>query len=112
VNGDGTLVGPDLSAPIGINLRKNPSTSVGARAVERRGEGLYGRSLGDCVARRPSICLSTVSLTKRDVADAGDHKGPLHSSTPRSPLQIARPLPVSVASPYLRLMPITADYEF
>jgi len=29
--------------PIGINRRKSPSPSVGARAVERRGEGLYGR---------------------------------------------------------------------
>ena len=34
--------------PIGINLTKNPSSSVGARAVKRRGEGLYGRPLYLC----------------------------------------------------------------
>ncbi len=29
--------------PTGINRRNSPSISVGARAVERRGEDLYGR---------------------------------------------------------------------
>jgi hypothetical protein len=73
MNAEGTPVGPDLSAP--HQPDKGPSTSVGARVVECSGEGLYGRSLGDCVVR--------VGL-----------------------------LPVSVASPYLGLMRITADDEF
>jgi len=53
---------------------------VGARVVERRGEGLYGRP-------PPCIYLPIVSLTKRNMADAGDHKGPLHPSRPPSPLR-------------------------
>jgi len=41
--------------------RHQPKTriqdSVGARVVERRGVGLYGRSLGDCVARGCRVML-------------------------------------------------------
>src|SRR6266446_7698384 len=32
-----------LALPIGINLTKSPSLSVGARVVRSGGEGLYGR---------------------------------------------------------------------
>src|SRR5229473_4273724 len=35
--------GAFLALPIGINLTKSPSTSVGARVVERGREGLDGR---------------------------------------------------------------------
>src|SRR6266567_2699227 len=40
---EGSQPGARKWRPIGINRRKSPSPSVGARAVERRGEGLYGR---------------------------------------------------------------------
>src|SRR5260221_11587230 len=38
------FVGADLSALIGINLRKSSSNSVGARAERGGGEGLYDRT--------------------------------------------------------------------
>jgi len=47
------------------------------RRGEGGGEGLYGRSLGVCVARARTSC---------DPA-TGDHKGPPHSTLPPSPLQ-------------------------
>src|SRR5438132_13773332 len=54
--------GARKGCPIGINRRKSPSTSVGARVVERRGEGLYGRSLGDCVARVAPIVWTNEAI--------------------------------------------------
>ena len=61
--------------------------SVGAWVVERRGVGLYGRSLGDCVARRAFLRRSpTFSSTVPGYA--GGHKGPhptQHHSRPYGP---------------------------
>jgi hypothetical protein len=67
---------------IGINLIKAHPSSVGARAVRGGGEGLYGRP------RAPASVLTQGSETRT----TGDHKGPLHPSTPRSPLRTMRPL--------------------
>src|SRR6266700_8319196 len=77
---EGSQPGDRKGRPIGINRRKSPAPSVGARVVERRGVGLYGRPLSlsmlpDCV------------ISPGDVADAGDHKGPPCAAPPPSPLR-------------------------
>src|SRR6266700_7659713 len=68
---------------IGINRRKSLSTSVGARAVKRRGEGLYGRPCGPC----PSVGYRW-DLSVNGTPGAGGHKGPhtTHAPTERSML--------------------------
>jgi hypothetical protein len=56
------------------------ATSVDAKEVEQRGEGLHGRP--------PSLPTPFDGLISQDDwADAGDHEGPPHSSSQPSPLQ-------------------------
>ncbi len=94
------LIAPtaDLSALIGITLRKIPSNSVGARAVRSGGVGLYGRP-------RPLHLAST--LGEHDYSPlAGDHKGP---PTPSSSALAPTDRAASCLAFRLRLMPIIAD---
>src|SRR5258708_13324148 len=64
------FVGADLSALIGINLRKSSSNSVGARAERGGGEGLYGRP-------RPVPCAPMWRNAITPPAP-GDHQSPLN----------------------------------
>src|SRR5260221_12893213 len=72
------LPGDRQGRQIGINRRKSLSTSVGARAVKRRGEGLYGRPCGPC----PSVGYRW-NLSVNGTPGAGGHKGP--PTTPPHP---------------------------
>src|SRR5713101_4897497 len=69
----------DLSALIGINLRKSSSPSVGAREVRSGGEGLDGRP-------RPGPCAHLWRNALTPPAP-GDHKGPPFPTPPPSPLR-------------------------
>src|SRR5260221_12886916 len=74
--------GAFLALPIGINLTKSLSTSVGARAVERGREGLDGRP-------RPVPCAhlweNAITPNRATI------KAPSTSAQPPSPLRIIRP---------------------
>ncbi len=49
------------------------------------GVGLYGRSLGDCVARVGHIVLTNDLESGAYAGTAGDHKGPPRAAPPPSP---------------------------
>ncbi len=89
----------DHNRPIGINLTKSLSTSVGARVVEWGREGLYGRP-------RPVPCahLGGNAIT----LPPGDHQGPLHiHPTALAPTDHL----ASCLSSRLSLMPMWATLE-